>query len=48
MSLYANADCLCNKFDEFSAKISERNLHIIVVPEALPKNCSDLKSFALK
>jgi len=27
--LYTNADCLCNKFDECSAKISERNLHII-------------------
>jgi len=39
--LYTNADCLCNKFDECSAKISERNLHIIVVMEALPKNGSD-------
>ena len=39
--LYTNSDCLRNKFDEFSAKISEKNSHFIVVMEVLPKNCSD-------
>ena len=45
--LCSNADCLCNKFNEFSLKISERNLHIIVVMEALPKNYSDLSVYYL-
>jgi len=39
--LYTDADYLCNKFDEYSAKIFERNSHIIVVTETLLKNCSD-------
>ena len=31
---YTDADCLRNKFDIFSVKISEKNLHIIIVTGA--------------
>ena len=45
--LYTDAYSLCNKFDEFSAKISNRNQQIIVVMEALPKNYSDPSVYCL-